>query len=79
MRGAGPEHGSERGAGADVRGRDGRAQAQGGPVVHVHVHHHTGLVRGVHHVHGLAVADDRHDQHVVAHRVIRGRRASGKV
>jgi len=78
VRGARPEHGPERGASADVRGRDGRAQAPGPPVVGVHVHHHARFVRRVPHVNGHAVADGRHDQHGRARRVVCRRRAPGK-
>jgi len=78
VRGPRAQHGSKRGTGADVRGRDGRAPAQGSPVVRVHVHHHVGLVRRVPNVHGPAVAHDRHGQHGRARRVVRRRRATGK-
>jgi len=78
VRGARPEHGPERGAGADVRGRGGRAQAPGPPVVDAHVHHHARFVRLVPHVDGHAVADGRHDQHGRARRVVCRRRAPGK-
>lgn len=79
VRGARPEHGPERGAGADVRGRGGRAQAPGPPVVDAHVHHHARFVRLVPHVDGHAVADGRHDQHGRARRVVCRRRAPGKL
>jgi len=78
VRGTRTEHGLERGARADVRGRDGGAQAQGPPVVRVHVHNHAGLVHRVSHVYRPAVADHRHDQHGRANRLVRGRRASGE-
>lgn len=78
VRGARPEHGPERGASADVRGRDGRAQAPRPTVVGVHVHHHARFVRRVPHVHGHAVADGRHDQHGRARRIVCRRRAPGK-
>lgn len=78
VRGARPEHGPERGASTDVRGRDGRAQAPWPTVVGVHVHHHARFVRRLPHVHGHAVADGRYDQHGRARHIVCRRRAPGK-
>lgn len=78
VRGARLEHGPKRGASADVRRRDGRAQAPWTTVVGVHVHHHARFVRRLPHVHGHAVADGRHDQHGRARHIVCRRRAPGK-